>query len=84
MEVTIKAAAEKKEMAFPKFMKSTVADVIVLMEGETPHTYLMTPGDLGTGTCVGSNSPCYTVGEHSETWSINMFVDFDGEVILSN
>lgn len=68
---------EKKELPFPKLMKSTVKELVILATGNTEE-YIV-------GTAVYSNGHhAVTLGYRSSTWMSEIFEDFDGTIELSN
>lgn len=57
---------------FPKLMKSTFSDTIVLMTS------------YGTGTVVMCEKGFHGIGHYSNIWDMSVFEDYDGSVVLQN
>ena len=61
-----------KNKTYPKLMISTKTDTIVLMVRHSE------------GFIVHDNHSVKPIGDYSETWIMNNFVDYNGVVELSN
>lgn len=68
MEVIVNQDTTK---TYPKLMISTKGTVVLFLR-------------RGYGTCVRTLMDGHQLGEYSETWSMELFEDFYGEVVLSN
>lgn len=63
---------EKKELPFPKLMKSAKTENVVFFNKEF-EGILLSPG-----------TKCYEIGEYSKEWTMVDFKDFKGSVCLEN
>jgi hypothetical protein len=79
--MTIKATIQSEESVacFPKLMKHRNSNMIVLMTIDRPNA----DGRRGKGmvVTVGAGN---AVGDFSENWAMDNFVDFKGVITLSN
>lgn len=73
MKSIVKAEKEVKNIPFPKLMKSTINEAIVLFYKD------------GEGIVVSnSNDGEYRLGYLSSTWIMQNFRDFNGSITLQN
>ena len=71
VKAEVKAAAERVHK-YPKLMKSTVSDLVVLFN------------EYGSGTVVVADA-FSSLGAHEDTyWDMDVFEDFHGSITLSN
>ena len=69
--VEFKEVEEVKELKFPKLMKHTMSNLVILFEGECKGTVL-----------IGNDN--YSLGHTSSGWYSNDFEDFNKKLTLTN
>ena len=71
MKVVVKEKGDTKKSFYPRLLKIKNDTAVVLF------------GEFGAGVCIIAGE-CNPIGDWSSGWSMEVFEDFAGEVILSN
>jgi len=71
---------ENKELDFPRLMRNINDDYIVLFLNKS-EGIIISNSSTASINYIGNS---LIVGDCTDSWEINNFTDFNGEVILSN